>query len=347
MAVRPAAAPPGEHTPQQASAPVWVVGNLTTDLIIHGVDQLPSWGQEVAGSSHRSVAAGQAAYLAFGLRQLDVSVALVGVVGEDVEGDAIRAQLAAAGIDTHAVKRTPLAPTAITVALVRSDGERAFASDFACQRLLDALAIKGHLPHIAGGRALCLVGLFNLPSLHPDDVLPIFERARAGGVPTALDTGWDPAGWPAATVAATRRLLAQTDIFLPNLEEATALTGLDDAREAAIALEADGARIVCVKCAADGAVGRADGQTELVGALPVEVHDAVGAGDSFDAGFMRAHLDGLGLRDCMEFATATAASFVTRSSHRYPTLAEVRAALEGRGSVAAEHPHTGYTKGGA
>jgi len=349
VAVTADAAPMSEITSPSARSAVWVVGNLTTDLIIHGVEELPSWGQEVAGTSHRAVAAGQAAYLAFGLRRLDLDVRLVGVVGDDSEGDAIHAHLAGAGIDTDGVMRTPLAPTAITVALVRADGERAFASDFACQRMLDAALIESHLPQIARGRALCLVGLFNLPGLSPDDLLPIFARIRACGVPTVLDTGWDPSGWPRATVVATRRLLAQTDIFLPNREEAEALTAISDPQAAAEALAADGARIVCVKCGADGAVGRAAGRTESVDALPVVVHDAVGAGDSFDAGFLHAHLHGLGLRECMEFATATAASYVSRARDRYPTSAEVRAALAGAAGVEAAvdtHPPTGHARGG-
>ena len=314
--------------------PVSVVGNLTTDLIIHGVEALPGWGREVAGSGHRSVASGQAAYLALGLARLGVPSQLVGVVGADPDGEAIRAELAAAGIATGSIETSTAGPTALTVAIVRPDGERAFVSDFACQRLLDSAFVERRWPTVAGGSALCLVGLFNLPSLSPDAVVPLFARARQAGLPTILDTGWDPAGWPAATVEGMRRLLAETDVFLPNLEEAEALTGLADPEAAALDLERHGARAVVVKCGARGSVGRAGGRTERVPALPVTVHDAVGAGDSYDAGFLHAKLRGRDFRACMEFATATAALHVSRAGDRYPTVADVQALLSSAGHTA-------------
>jgi sugar/nucleoside kinase (ribokinase family) len=319
--------------PSRATAPdgrsVWVVGNLTTDLIIHDVEALPSWGREVAGRGHVSVAAGQAAYLAFGLARLGVAASIVGVVGDDDPGAALCAELAAAGVETGAIETASDAPTAITVALVRPDGERAFVSDFACQHQLDAAFVTRNWPTRGRAHVLCLVGLFNLPALTPASAMPLFARARAEGLLTVLDTGWDPSQWPAPTVARTRELLAQTDVFLPNLEEAEALTGLRDAEAAAIALERDGAGTVVIKCGRDGALGRAKGATERVPALNVVVHDAVGAGDSFDAGFVFATLEGHALRDCMEFATATAAAYISRTTARYPAADEVRDAVSG------------------
>jgi sugar/nucleoside kinase (ribokinase family) len=314
--------------------PVSIVGNLTIDLIVHGVDALPVWGREVAGHDHQSVASGQAAYLALGLARLGVASRLVGIVGDDSEGETIRAELAAAGVATNAIETSAAAPTAITVAIVRTDGERAFVSDFACQRFLDAELVNRHWTAVATARALCLVGLFNLPGLPPETAAPLFARARAAGLKTVLDTGWDPGEWSPETVAGTLRLLAETDLFLPNREEAEALTGLADAAEAAEALVRAGADVVVVKCGPDGSVGRTVGQTVQVPAYEIAVHDAVGAGDSFDAGFLCAYLEGRGLHECMQFATATAATYVSRAHDRYPSVGDVEAAmtLERKGS---------------
>lgn len=322
-----------------AGGAVLVVGNLTTDLIVHGVEALPAWGREVAGLGHRKTASGQAAYLAFGLRALGLPTQVFGVVGADAEGAAIREQLQACGVDADAIEVSQDAPTAITVALVRADGERAFVSDFACQRLLDASMLERRAPAVENSRALCLVGLFNLPELRPDDVLPLFARAQAAGVPTMLDTGWDPGSWPPATVAATRRLLLHTDIFLPNRDEAEALTGLRDAEAAAQAFAREGPAIVVVKCGVDGAVGLAHGHTERVPAFDVAVTDAVGAGDSFDAAFLWAHLQGSGFRDCLTFASAAAAIHVSRETDRHASVEEVHELLAA--SAAREHCEAG------
>jgi sugar/nucleoside kinase (ribokinase family) len=307
--------------------PVSIVGNLTIDLILRGVETLPSWGREVSGDDHRSVASGQAAYLALGLAHLGVASRLVGIVGDDPEGRTIQAELAAAGVTCGAIETTAAAPTAITVAIVRGDGERAFVSDFACQRLFDAELVDRHWASISTARALCLVGLFNLPGLPPNAAARIFARARTAGLKTVLDTGWDSAEWAPETVAGTLRLLAETDVFLPNQEEAEALTGLSDPAEAAAALQRAGADIVVVKCGANGSAGRAGDRTIHIPAHAIEVHDAVGAGDSFDAGFLYAYLEGRNVHECMQFATATAATYVSRSHDRHPNVGDVEQAL--------------------
>ncbi len=306
---------------------VCVVGNLTTDLIIHQVPALPGWGQETVGAGHASVAAGQAAYLALGLRGLGCETQVVGVVGDDLEGARIRDGLAAGGIDVSSIVTSDDLPTAITVALVRPDGERAFISDLACQRVLDVGVVEQFWPRVAESAAICLVGLFNLPSMTPDGALPFLARARAHGVRTMLDTGWDPGQWQAATIASMGRLLAEVDVFLPNLDEAEALTGLRDPTAAAAALHRHGVGTVVVKCGRDGCVGRTGERVEYAAAFAVEVHDAVGAGDAFDAGFMYAHLEGRDLAECMTFGNAAAALYVSRRTNRHPTANEVRATI--------------------
>jgi sugar/nucleoside kinase (ribokinase family) len=306
-----------------------VVGNLTTDLIIDALPAMPEWGREQVGSGHRSVPAGEAAYLAVGLSRLGHAVRVVGVVGEDAEGAAIRDLLASSGIDVGAVGTSTALPTAISVALVRADGERAFVSDFACQLLLDADFVERHLSGLERSRALCVVGLFNLPALTPAAVRPLFSAARAVGVPTVLDTGWDPAQWPRSTIAATHRLLVETDLFLPNLDEATALTGEGDPEAAAIALQRHGVGTVVVKCGADGSLGRRGDRTEQAPAWSVDVRDAVGAGDAFDAAFLSAQLGGAGLGESLAFGNAAAAIYVSRVTDRHPTEQDVREVLAG------------------
>jgi sugar/nucleoside kinase (ribokinase family) len=64
---------------------------------------------------------------------------------------------------------------------------------------------------------------------------------------------------------------------------------------------------VVVKDGADGALACAGGELLRVGAVPVEPVDAVGAGDSFDAGFIAALLDGTPLPEALRFAAVCGA----------------------------------------
>ena len=308
------------------SASISVVGNLTTDLVIHGLSDAPAWGEERAGHGHRSDPGGQAVHVALGLSKLGTSVRVIGVVGDDAEGAQILHCLSSADVDVSGVAVSDEAGTSITVALVRSDGERAFVSDFACQRVVDASFVERKLDGLADvGSAVCLVGLFNLPELSPDDAAVFFAAGRRRGVVTVLDTGWDPNQWSGDTVAATFRLLSHTDLFLPNLAEASALTGETDPEAAAIALEQSGAGIVVVKCGADGCVARVGGATSRSRGLEVTVHDAIGAGDVFDAAFLHAHLRGWPLDRCMAFGNAAAALRVSRTTERHATEDDVTA----------------------
>jgi ribokinase len=313
-----------------AARRVCVVGNLNIDLIVRGVAALPVWGQEVAGTSHVAASAGQGGYLAMALGRLGVSVSVVANVGDDLFGRQILGDLAAHGVDASAVE-VAAGATGITVGIVRPDGERAFVSDFACLNDFDEDLIERHWDRIAAADVVCLVAQFCLPRLTPDVVRRVLRRARAAGKITLLDTGWDPASWPPATVRGMRDLLAEVDLFLPNADEATALTGLADPAAAAAALQAAGPAIVVVKQGAAGSLVRAGGETVALPALPTEARDAVGAGDTFDAGFLFGLLQGWPPATALAFGNAAAAIYVSRLADRFPTTDETRRAAAAYG----------------
>jgi sugar/nucleoside kinase (ribokinase family) len=129
----------------------------------------------------------------------------------------------------------------------------------------------------------------------------LFARARAAGLTTSLDPGWDPAGeWDAALGDA----LDATDVFLPNAAEACRITG---AADPGAALEALAARVptVAVKLGAAGAIAAA-GDERARAAAPTGIApvDTTGAGDSFAAGFLRAGREGLSLAERLRLAVA-------------------------------------------
>lgn len=314
--------------------PICVIGNLNIDLIVRGIDRMPAWGQEVFGASHVAASAGQAGYLSMALAGLGIPVSLISCLGDDRFGDQIAADLVRAGIALDDVERLPNTPTAITVGIVRPDGERAFVSDFTPLNRFDRALVERHRAAMLRAGTLCLVGIFCLPRFDLAGMADILRGARQRGQSTVLDTGWDPANWPEEHLAAVRDLLGWTEIFLPNHDEARAITGLDSPVDAARALAELGPSTVVVKCGAEGSLAIAGDELIIAPAYPTNVVDAVGAGDAFDAGFLLGHLGGASLEASLQLGNATASIYVSRTKSRFPSAKEVRTRMSNRTTIA-------------
>jgi sugar/nucleoside kinase (ribokinase family) len=124
------------------------------------------------------------------------------------------------------------------------------------------------------------------------DCARLFERAKALGLSTSLDTNWDPEEkWDRALF----EVLPHVDVFLPNEEEALRISRCDSV-EAALEVLAQHAKTVVAKLGKNGALARQGSAVVKVNGYEVKPVDAVGAGDSFDAGFVFKWLRGGDLR---------------------------------------------------
>jgi ribokinase len=303
---------------------VCVIGNLLIDLIVRGVERLPEWGREVHGANHAVASAGQAGYLSLGLVALGLPASVIGNVGHDDAGNQILRDISGGGVAVDGIEMSRTGSTGLSVAVVRPDGERAFISDFASLIEFDEALVMRHWDLVRRATLVCLVGLFNLPSLNLEAAKRLLARARAEGKTTVLDTGWDPNGWPVETVEGVRSLLSEVDIFLPNAEEAFAITGKTDAMAAAKALgKTSGGGLVVIKRGGEGSLAWRGGQAWEAPAFQTDVQDAVGAGDVFNAGFLYGHLRRWEIPVAMGFANAAASIYVSRSRDRFPSASEV------------------------
>jgi sugar/nucleoside kinase (ribokinase family) len=282
---------------------VVVVGDANPDVVVGGGPDRLEFGQaEHEVGSAALTLGGSGAIAAHACARLGLRTAFVGLVGTDRAGDLVLDILAAAGVDTSSVVRSPGLPTALTVVLTRPDGDRAILT---APGALSAFGPEHvDLSVIEQARFLHVSALFLQPRLAAG--LPaLLQVARATGTTTSLDTNDDPTGrWALPGPA----LLALVDYLLPNAREAAALSGHDvaDPVRAARALAGQGPRVV-VKCGGEGAVA-VDGARVLRARLgPPErgLVDTVGAGDAFDAGLLYGLADGRGLPDAMRLAVAT------------------------------------------
>ncbi|MEV5502752.1 carbohydrate kinase family protein [Nonomuraea fuscirosea] len=273
-----------------------VVGDANPDVIVSGSPRHPEFGQrEQLVPAAGLVLGGSGAITAYGAARLGLRTAFVGRVGDDPAGAFVLDALRAGGVDVSACVVDPAVPTAMTVALVDGD-DRAILTAPGC---LDRLGAADVPPGLLERAAHVHVSSYFLQPLLAAGLGGLFGLARAAGASTSLDTNDDPAGrW-----AGLEDVLPVTDVLLPNEAEALSIAGATTLEQAVKELAARGTLPV-VKRGERGALALADGELVEAPAPPVTVVDAVGAGDSFNAGLLAALLRGRPLRQAMTVAVA-------------------------------------------
>ncbi|MGC1170111.1 MAG: carbohydrate kinase family protein, partial [Candidatus Acidiferrales bacterium] len=163
------------------------------------------------------------------------------------------------------------------------------------------------LDYIFSARHLHLSSYFLHKALRPR-IADLFRAARSKGLSTSLDTNDDPEGnWGEDLLA----VLPFVDIFFPNEREAKKIARTDDLPEA-IAKLAKLCQMIVVKLGARGAVARKGSQDFGREGMRVASVDPIGAGDSFDAGFIHRFLQGGSPQQCLEYADIAGAFSTTR-----------------------------------
>lgn len=292
-----------------------VAGEINPDLILSGPLALRFGQSEEVVESAVLAVGSSSVILACGATRLGLRVAFVGVCGDDLFGRFMLGEMSRRGIDVSHVRVDPGGRTGLSVILRRERDHTILTYP----GLIGALRAEDVSDDLLGqARHLHVSSLFLQTALRPG--LPsLFARARAAGLSTSLDTNWDPSGaW-----RGVHQLLPLVDVFLPNEAEAQAITGADSAEEAAEMLSRV-CRTVAVKMGGRGALARSGQQLVRVSPPDVIVVDTVGAGDTFDAGFLYGFLHGWPLEQALRLATVCG-SLSTRAAGgtaAQPTLAE-------------------------
>jgi sugar/nucleoside kinase (ribokinase family) len=291
-----------------------VVGDLNADLVLRGGDVVPAFGQREQLVDHAElVLGGSGAIVAVGAAKLGLDVAMVACVGDDALGRVMVETLSEAGVDVSAVIRDSEAPTGVSVGLVRDDDRSMLTATGALARLRaedvpTELLDRARHVHVSS------------PFLQ-DGLRPGLAELTVHTRSSSLDPGWDPRErWDVA--------LAPFDVLLPNAQEALALAGREDGDVEAAAHELErGRTLVVVKLGPDGALAVHEGETIWANAPPVDAVEGTGAGDSFDAGFLAARLNGDDVAEALALGCACGALSTRRAggTAAQPTLEEARA----------------------
>jgi sugar/nucleoside kinase (ribokinase family) len=151
-------------------------------------------------------------------------------------------------------------------------------------------------------RAICIFPpIFFQKALRPR-VPDLFRLAKKAGLSTSLDTNDDPDDrWERNVL----EVFPWVDALLPNEYEACRLARTDDPL---LALEFLAARVrLVVKRGEKGVLARRGSEILEAPTHRVAAADTIGAGDSFDAGFLHQFIRGATLKECLRHGNMTGA----------------------------------------
>ena len=296
------------------------IGELNVDIILNRIESEPEIGKEKFAKDMTVTLGSSTAIFAANAAALGSKVCFVGLVGRDPFGALVKESLEAKGVDTRYVMEGET-PTGATICM-------SYGMDRANLTYQGAMDVMGFddidKSVFDETKHIHLSSLF-MQSALLRDIDKVLDLAAAKGVTVSLDTQWDPMEtWKLDY----KRVLPKITVFMPNEKELQALTGAPDLESAIASVVPYLGNAMLLKCGADGSVlVRKDGSRKVLPAfLNKHVVDCIGAGDSFNSGFISAFVKGLSLEDCQETGNLTGAVNTTAAggTGAFTSLEDVR-----------------------
>ncbi len=280
---------------------VIAIGELNVDLILNQIDGEPEIGKEKFAGDMILTLGSSTAIFAANVSSLGSRTGFVGMIGKDSFGDLVKSSLQAKGVDTSLLIETDKSATGATIVLNYNEDR----ANVTYQGTMDLMSFKDidkavfeHTKHIH-------LSSIYLQSGIKKDLVEILSYAREKGVTTSLDTQWDPLEtWDFDY----KTLLPLVSVFMPNEKELQFLTNSSTLDEAVEKIRPY-INICIVKRGNKGSLMLLnDGTSCAMDAfLNTDVVDAIGAGDSFNAGFINYFVQGRTPEECQRFGNLTGA----------------------------------------
>ncbi|MEO2199380.1 MAG: ribokinase, partial [bacterium] len=142
-------------TSLDASAPIWVIGSINTDMVVRTA-KLPRPGETVLGGDFVTTAGGKGANQAVAAARLGGHVSLVARVGTDVFGDQAIARLREDRIDCECVTRDPTQPSGVALISVDEGGNNQIVVAPGANSTLGVSQVEAALPQMADAAVVLL-----------------------------------------------------------------------------------------------------------------------------------------------------------------------------------------------
>jgi sugar/nucleoside kinase (ribokinase family) len=276
-----------------------IAGELNLDLILYGLPASMPTERELLGTDFRATLGSSSAIVAHNAATLGARVAFTTLIGPDEFGELALGRLRNAGVDVSRTRRRKSLSTGITLLLPHGNERHILTYPGTIAELTVA---DLDVDFLIQSRHFHLSSLYLQRGLH-EGLSDLLGRLKEAGLTISLDTNDDPDdrwGPPLLDV------LRYVDIFLPNEDEICRMTNLSRLDDALQALPVKPPTIV-VKRGSKGARVYEHGQATDVAPLTVVPKDTIGAGDSFDAGFLYAFLSNLDIVTCAHCGNITGA----------------------------------------
>jgi len=305
-----------DKKPHQKPFDIAIVGETNLDLILYGLPERMPVERELLANGFDMTLGGSSSILAHNLASLGTRVGFVSEIGNDAFGQIAQSYLAESGVDLACFRSIHGATTGVTLVLPHGKNRHILTYP----GIMSALTVDDlDLGYLTSARHFHLSSLFLQTGLHAG--LPeLFDELKAAGLTLSLDTNDDPTGtWRGVL----DQLLDKIDILLPNEEELLRIADAGTLEEALSKL-APRVPMIVVKCGDRGALVQRGKERQWVRPVAVEPVDTIGAGDSFNAGFLSAWLAGKNPVDAAAVGNLTGALSTLRpggiAAHRDSSL---------------------------
>ena len=283
-----------------------IVGEINLDLILYGLPAEMPTERELLATGCTATLGSSSAILAHNMAIMGVPVAFTTLVGRDDFGTFALTRLQESGADLTRVRYAGSGTgTGITV-LLPHGRERHILTYLGTMAELTCADLD--FEYLASARHFHLSSIFLQTGLQAG-LYDLMSALKARGLTISLDTNDDPAGeWGGVL----HHVLPLVDVLLPNEGELMRMTGTATL-EAALEKMSEHVPLIVVKCGSRGALVHQAGETLTVPPVTVEAVDTIGAGDSFNAGFLTAYLEGHPPTVCAQAGNVTGALSTLRS----------------------------------
>ncbi len=276
------------------------LGELNVDLLLNKIGGFPEVGKEIFAKEMTLTLGSSTAIFAANAASLGAKVSFLGMVGNDDFGAFVRTSLEKRGVDTSNLIEVSTAATGLT-AILNYDQDRANVTYPGAMSIMGVKDIRPDV--IAQAKHVHISSIFLQETLHKD-IYEIVKLVKDNGATLSMDMQFDPEEkWDFDY----KKILPLVDIFMPNIQELTAVTGKKTLEEA-VAEVRPYINVLVVKMGSKGStVVTKEGEKFLPAMLNSNVVDAIGAGDSFNSGFITAFVQGKDLEYCQYLGNLTGA----------------------------------------
>ena len=285
---------------------VTIAGELNLDLILYGLPEQLLPERELLANRMMLTLGSSSAIVAHNLSALGSRVGFQSRIGDDPLGRIALERLQESGVDVSNVRTVAgQTTTGLTVILHHEQWRNILTYAGTISELnWDDL----DLDYLADSRHFHFSSYYLQKGLRPR-VQELFQRLKSKGLTISLDTNDDPDDrWEGDL----HDLLQHVDVFLPNEREACKAAGTEDLDQAINRLSKL-VPLLVVKLGRKGALAQRGSQRFTAASKELTPVDTVGAGDSFDAGFLHEYVRGSDLETCLARGNQAGALSTTRA----------------------------------